>query len=116
MRRALLLQYHLGMLWNGKWNVLELDPPSTGTAPLTTLASNSRSSILQFKADKTLGRILARVLAEQYEAVAIGGIAARQGSFSPHRHLPWTRGPPKLLNAISVEDGAVASRSVISTT
>ena len=62
------------------------------------------------------GWILARVLAEQYEAVTIGGIAARQGSFSPHSHLPWPRGPPKLLNAISVEDGAVASRSVISAT
>ncbi len=62
------------------------------------------------------GWILARVLAEHDEAVTVGRIAAREGSFSPHRHLPWTRCPPKLLNAIGVEDGAVAPRSVISTT
>ena len=95
---------------------MELDPPSTGTAPLTTLASNSRISTLQFKVDKTLGRILARELAQHDEAATIGRIAARKGSFSPNRHLPWTRGPPKLLDAISVEDGAVATRSVISAT
>ena len=60
--------------------------------------------------------ILARILAEQDEAVTVGCIAARKGSFGPPRHLPWTRCPPQLLNAISVEDGAVAPRSVISAT
>ena len=62
------------------------------------------------------GWILARVLAQHDEAATIGRIAAREGRFSPHRHLPCTRCPPKLLKAIREEDGAVAPRSVIATT
>src|SRR5882724_5969851 len=62
------------------------------------------------------GWILARVLAQHDEAATIGRIAAREGRFSPHRHLPCTRCPPKLLKAIREEDGAVAPRAVIATT
>jgi HTH-type transcriptional regulator, competence development regulator len=62
------------------------------------------------------GWILARVLAQHDEAATIGRIAAREGRFSAHRHLPCTRCPPKLLKAIREEDGAVAPRSVIATT
>src|SRR6266446_8822508 len=62
------------------------------------------------------GWILARVLAQHDEAATIGRIAAREGRFSSHRHLPWTRCPSKLLHAIREEDGAVAPRAVIATT
>src|SRR5215510_2178225 len=62
------------------------------------------------------GSTSTRVLAQHDEAATIGRIAAREGRFSPHRHLPWTRCPPKLLKAIREEDGAVAPRSVIATT
>src|SRR4029453_10795981 len=67
-------------------------------------------------AGELLYALLARVLAQHDEAAAIGRIAAREGRFSPHRHLPWTRCPPKLLHAIREEGGAVAPRSVIATT
>jgi hypothetical protein len=63
-----------------------------------------------------LGWILARVLAQHDEAATIGRIAAREGRFSAHRHLPCTRCPPQLLKAIREEDGAVAPRAVIATT
>ena len=56
------------------------------------------------------------MLAEHDEAVTVGCIAAREGGVSPHRHLPWTCCPSKLLNAIGVEDGAVASGPVVSAT
>src|SRR5215467_12415999 len=62
------------------------------------------------------GWILARVLAQHDEATTIGRIAAREGRFSPHRHLPWPRCPPKLLKAIREENGAVTPRAVIATT
>src|SRR5207244_11733857 len=58
----------------------------------------------------------ARGLAQHDESATVGRIAAREGRFSAHRHLPWTRCPPKLLNAIREEDGAVAPRAVIATT
>src|SRR5262245_11723246 len=61
-------------------------------------------------------RILARVLAQHEEAATIWRIAAREGRFSSHRHLPCTRCPPQLLHAIREEDGAVAPRAVIATT
>ena len=63
-----------------------------------------------------LGQMLARVLAQHDEAATIGRIAAREGRFSPHRHLPCTRCPSQLLKAIREEDGAVAPRAVIATT
>src|SRR5215831_7917941 len=62
------------------------------------------------------GCILTRVLAQHEEAATIGRIAAREGRFSAHRHLPRTRCPPKLLKAIREEDSAVAPRAVIATT
>src|SRR5262249_56463603 len=62
------------------------------------------------------GWILARVLAQHDEAATIWRIAAREGRFSTHRHLPWPRCPPKLLKAIREEGGAVAPRAVIATT
>ena len=61
-------------------------------------------------------QILARILAEHDEAITVRRIAAGQGCLSPHRHLPRAGCSPKLLNAIGIEDGAVASRPVVSTT
>src|SRR5215831_2791393 len=62
------------------------------------------------------GCILTRVLAQHEEAATIGRIAAREGRFSAHRHLPWTRCPPQLLHTIREEAGAVAPRAVIAAT
>src|SRR5215813_356739 len=62
------------------------------------------------------GSTSTRVLAQHDEAATIWRIAAGEGRFSTHRHLPWTRCPPKLLKAIREEDGAVAPRAVIATT
>jgi hypothetical protein len=62
------------------------------------------------------GWSLARVRAQHEEAATIGRIAAREGRFSAHRHLPCTRCPPQLLKAIREQDGAVAPRAVIATT
>ena len=59
--------------------------------------------------------ILARVLAEHDEAVAVGRIAARQGGVGSYRHLPRARRAPKLVNTISVEDGPVAAGPVVAT-
>ena len=56
------------------------------------------------------------MLAEHDEAVAVGGVAACEGGLGTHRHLPRSCCSSELLNAIGVEDGAVASGSVISTT
>ena len=59
---------------------------------------------------------LARILAEHDEPIAVRRVAARERSLRPHRHLPRTRRSPKLLNAVGVEDSAIATRPIVSTT
>ena len=61
------------------------------------------------------GWILALVLAEHDEAVAVGRIATGEGGVGSHRHLQRARGAPKLLNTIGVKDGPVASGPVVYT-
>ena len=57
---------------------------------------------------------LTRVLAEHDEAVAVGGVAAGEGGLGFHRHLAGSGCASELLDAVGVEDGAVAASAVVS--